>query len=368
MPIGDRRAAARSVPGDRHDAADRHDREREERGEHREVRRQPEHGLVGAGRRRLLLEEQLDAVGERLEHAARPGLHRPDPVLHVGDDLAHEPDVEHHRDEQECEHHDRLDDHDQDDREVDVAVEERVGARADGGRSSRHRTVSTRRSVTGCVRSMRSAAPGPAWFTARNATPCGVPASAWIGQLDAPPTGRRADDVAVGDTDAVAVEGVDEQPRAVGEACERRGRHDDPVRPVERRGPPRGAERRRRPARGCGRRGAGVPLEQIRGGELGLHFLGLHHFFGRRRDRLPRQRRPRRGRARRRARRRARQAAGRRRRGPGAAARRRRRRTRARRVRSRPGSPRPSRDRSRRRTATRARRRSATPASPCSPG
>ena len=57
---------------------------------------------------RLLLEEELDAVGQRLQHAVGAGLHRAQPVLHVGDDLAHEPHVEHHRDEQEREHDDDL--------------------------------------------------------------------------------------------------------------------------------------------------------------------------------------------------------------------------------------------------------------------
>ena len=52
---------------------------------------------------RLLLEEQLDAVGERLQHAVGTGAVRADAVLHVGDDLAHAPDVEHHRDEQDHE-------------------------------------------------------------------------------------------------------------------------------------------------------------------------------------------------------------------------------------------------------------------------
>ena len=38
--------------------------EREERGEHRQVRREPEDRPVGGGGRRLFLEEQLDAVGQ----------------------------------------------------------------------------------------------------------------------------------------------------------------------------------------------------------------------------------------------------------------------------------------------------------------
>ena len=57
-----------------------------------------------------------------------PARLRADAVLHVGDDLAHEPDVEHHRDEQHGEDGDRLADDDQHDRGVDAVDEERVGA------------------------------------------------------------------------------------------------------------------------------------------------------------------------------------------------------------------------------------------------
>ena len=46
-------------------------------------------GRSARRRDRLLLEEQLDAVGERLQDAVRPGAVRADAVLHVGDDLAH---------------------------------------------------------------------------------------------------------------------------------------------------------------------------------------------------------------------------------------------------------------------------------------
>ena len=52
-------------------AADRHDREREERGHDREVRREAEDRRSAGVGARLLLEEQLDAVGERLEQAER---------------------------------------------------------------------------------------------------------------------------------------------------------------------------------------------------------------------------------------------------------------------------------------------------------
>ena len=82
------------------DTAERHDAERDERGDHREQRREAEHEQVGALGQQVLLEEELDAVGQRLQHAPRPGDVRPDAVLHVRDELALEPDHQHHADEQ----------------------------------------------------------------------------------------------------------------------------------------------------------------------------------------------------------------------------------------------------------------------------
>ena len=58
--------------------------------------------------RKLLLEEQLDAVGQRLQDAERPGPVGADAVLHVGDDLALEPDHEQHRHQQHDEDDDAL--------------------------------------------------------------------------------------------------------------------------------------------------------------------------------------------------------------------------------------------------------------------
>ena len=115
-------------------AADRDDREREERGDQRQVRRQLEHQPVGAVGDQVLLEEELDAVGQGLQHAERPGPVRADAVLHVADDLALEPDHQHRGDQQEREHDDGLDHDDEDDGQVDVAGEQRVG----GEDRSRH--------------------------------------------------------------------------------------------------------------------------------------------------------------------------------------------------------------------------------------
>ena len=61
-------------------------------------------GAIRVGRRDAFLEEELDAVGERDQHAARAGAHRADPRLEVGDHLALHPDVEHHGDQQREEH------------------------------------------------------------------------------------------------------------------------------------------------------------------------------------------------------------------------------------------------------------------------
>ena len=87
---------------------------------------------VGGVGHRLFLEEQLDAVGERLEQSERAGAVGTDAVLHARDHLAQEPDVQEHRQQHEHEHRDRLADHDQHDREVDAVREERIGDGDDG--------------------------------------------------------------------------------------------------------------------------------------------------------------------------------------------------------------------------------------------
>ena len=81
-----------------------------------------------------------------------PARFGPDAVLHVGDDLALEPDMSMRRDEQEHEDDDHLDEHDE--RDAPGRLPDRSGS-SRAGRADRS-TVSTRRSMTG-VASMRSA-------------------------------------------------------------------------------------------------------------------------------------------------------------------------------------------------------------------
>ena len=157
------------------DTAERHDAERDERGDHREQRREAEHEQVGAFGQQVLLEEELDAVGQRLQHAPRPGDVRPDAVLHVGDELALEPDHQHHADEQHREREDDLERDDEHDREVDIAVEERIAAGR--GEHVRH-GVSTRTSVTTAVASIRSAARMPGRLKPSDTTPRATAGSA----------------------------------------------------------------------------------------------------------------------------------------------------------------------------------------------
>ena len=57
----------------------------QDEGDHR---RQQEHDLVGAGRDDGLLDEQLEAVGQRLQQAVGPDRHRPLAQLHGADHLA----------------------------------------------------------------------------------------------------------------------------------------------------------------------------------------------------------------------------------------------------------------------------------------
>ena len=107
-------------------AADRDHREHEEGGHQRQERREDEDPLVGAVGQQVLLEEELDAVGQRLEDAERPGPVGADPVRHVGVHLALEPDHEHHRHEQQREGDHDLEEDDQHLFEADVAREERI--------------------------------------------------------------------------------------------------------------------------------------------------------------------------------------------------------------------------------------------------
>ena len=92
----------------------------------RQVGGQPEDGPVGGVGDGLLLEEQLDAVGQRLEDPERTGPVGADPVLHVGHHLAFQPDGDEHGDEQQGEDEQRLADDDEHDREVDPVGEEGI--------------------------------------------------------------------------------------------------------------------------------------------------------------------------------------------------------------------------------------------------
>jgi hypothetical protein len=82
---------------------ERDHREGQERRGHRDDRRQDEDQLVGRRRDDVLLQRQLDAVGEALQQALRPDPVRSDPVLHPGDHPALPPDREqrHHHEEDE---------------------------------------------------------------------------------------------------------------------------------------------------------------------------------------------------------------------------------------------------------------------------
>src|ERR687897_323544 len=101
-----------------------HDKRRHER----EERSHAVHEAIGAVGHEVFLEDQLHAVGERLQDAERSGLVRPDAVLHPGDDLALEPDHEHGGNEPEAEDDEDLDGDDDDRRPLEPTDEERVEA------------------------------------------------------------------------------------------------------------------------------------------------------------------------------------------------------------------------------------------------
>ena len=101
------------VAGDGDDPAHGHHGEDQEGRQQRQVGRQLEHERVGPLGEQVLLEEELDPVGQGLEQPPGPGPVGPDPALHVRDDLALEPDHEHDRHQQDAEGHQHLDDDDQ---------------------------------------------------------------------------------------------------------------------------------------------------------------------------------------------------------------------------------------------------------------
>ena len=89
------------MSGDRHLVAERDDGEGEEARHHREDGASLVRPPIGEPRPEVLFEEQLDAVGERLEEPERTPPVRADAGLHVGDDLALRPHDE-ERHQQEC--------------------------------------------------------------------------------------------------------------------------------------------------------------------------------------------------------------------------------------------------------------------------
>ena len=146
------------VPGDGHLPSDRHDGEGEERGDDGDVRGEDEHPAVGSLGEEVLLEEELDAVGQGLGDPERAGPVGTDAALHVRDHLALEPDHEHDRYEQRAEDHQDLDQHDEHDRPADpVLVEGVAGEERVEEPDERVHGVSSRSSVTGSVASIRSA-------------------------------------------------------------------------------------------------------------------------------------------------------------------------------------------------------------------
>ena len=194
-------------------AAERDDRPDQERRDEREVRRQLEHEPAGVVRDQVFLEEQLRAVGERLQDAERTGLVRADAVLHPGDDLALEPDHQHRADEADDEDHQDLEQHDEDVAERQVTEQQWV--------ECDHR-VSILTSTTGAVQSMRSPI-GRAGLVERHpgraADHVGVGLD---GEHDRGPAARHLDRGAVHRVEPVEVERVQVDGAAVGERGHRR--------------------------------------------------------------------------------------------------------------------------------------------------
>ena len=131
-------------------AADGHDREQQERRHEGDERGEDEHALLGLGGHQVFLEEELDAVGEGLEDAEGARLVGPDPVGHVGVELALEPDHEHRRDEQQHEDDDDLAEDDEEHAPGDVTREQGVVGEERGEGRGGHDSPpeSMRRSVT----------------------------------------------------------------------------------------------------------------------------------------------------------------------------------------------------------------------------
>ena len=108
----DDRPMARKMPGvevgEVGVGPERHHHHEQERGGQDDVGRQREQLAVGVGRGDVLLLEELAHLGEELERAVGPGLHRAEPALHVAHHLEEEGDDERARaEDDEDQHRDR---------------------------------------------------------------------------------------------------------------------------------------------------------------------------------------------------------------------------------------------------------------------
>src|SRR5581483_10463255 len=83
--------------------------ERAERREGREGRRRDVEDVDRRDRRERLLAHHLDQVGERLEYSSRTGAVRPEAALHPREQLALDECRERHRDQQDVDDHEGLD-------------------------------------------------------------------------------------------------------------------------------------------------------------------------------------------------------------------------------------------------------------------
>ena len=117
--------------------APRDHHEGQERAHGHEQRRGHEQLAVDAAREDRLLEEQLDRVRDRLQHAVGADAHRPEPVLHEGRDLALGVHVDERRERHEVEQHQRRDGgaHERRDRPRRASSRSRERARRGSGSS-----------------------------------------------------------------------------------------------------------------------------------------------------------------------------------------------------------------------------------------
>ena len=131
-----------------HGAADGHDGEGQEGGHRGEVGRQAVDALVGPLGEQRLLEDELDAVGERLSMPKRPPA-RSGPIRFCMSEMilrSNQIMSSTRRPAASTKVIDRLDEDDQHDAAVDVARQQRIGG--ERARSVDHETVSIRMSVT----------------------------------------------------------------------------------------------------------------------------------------------------------------------------------------------------------------------------